>query len=81
MFTMAPLPWAAITRAQAWPTRKLPLRLTAITASQSDSLMSRKSAALKMPALLTSTSTRPSAATVASSAAFTSALRETSQCM
>ena len=34
-------------RATAWPTRNAPFRLTAITASQSASVMSRKSAALE----------------------------------
>ena len=64
MLTMAPRPCpcgtpprATMCRATAWPTRKLPLRLTAITASQSASVMSRKGAARKMPALLTSPST------------------------
>ena len=76
---MAPPPCAFISRATACATRNEPFRLTSITASQSASVMSRKSAALKMPALLTSALTGPSACCVAASAASTSALRDTSQ--
>jgi hypothetical protein len=57
-----PRPAFTISRATAWPTRNEPLTLTRITASKSASVTSRKSAALKMPALLTSTSMRPCAA-------------------
>ena len=47
MLTIAPPPPSAIARATAWPTRNAPFRLTSMTASQSASAMSRKSAALK----------------------------------
>src|SRR4029079_14040654 len=81
MLTIAPPPDFAISRATAWPTRKAPLRLTPITASQSASPMSRKSAARKIPALLIRTSIRPKAASVAAVAASTSARLATSQRM
>ena len=80
MLTMAPPPVPTIARATAWPTRKAPFRFTSITASQSASVISRKFAALKMPALLISASMRPKAWSVAATEASTSARLATLQC-
>ncbi len=54
------------------------MRFTASTRSKSSSASSRKSQACVMPALLTSTSTRPWRASARATSASTSALRETS---
>ena len=59
MLTMAPPPCACHLPRNGLADQERPFRLTSITASQSASVMSRKSAALKMPALLTSASMRP----------------------
>ena len=80
MLTMLPRPARAMSRATAWATRKAPLRLTRSTASKSASVMSKKSQALKIPALLTSTSMRPCALMAAATSASTWALSPTSQC-
>src|SRR3990167_6460285 len=42
MLTMLPPPWAAITRATAWPMRKEPLRITRTTSPKSPSEMQTK---------------------------------------
>ena len=80
MLTITPVLIRAISRATACPIRNAPLRLTRNTASKSSSLTSRKSAARKMPALLTSTSIRPCNCRVCCTAASTCALLPTSQC-
>ncbi len=55
-------------------------RLTSITTSQSSSLMLSGSWNFAQPALLTSSVTGPSSATVRSTSAVTSSARDTSAC-
>mmetsp|Transcript_15858 Transcript_15858/g.40431 ORF Transcript_15858/g.40431 Transcript_15858/m.40431 type:complete len:215 (-) Transcript_15858:102-746(-) len=69
---------ATICRADAWPVRKTPVRFTRMTASQSDSERSRKSATRRMPALDTQMSRPPKASTVSATAPSTSTLDPTS---
>ena len=80
MLMMLPQPFLAISRATAWPTKNEPLRLMRSTASKSASVTSRKSAALKIPALFTSTSIQPCSAIVWATSASTCAFSPTSQC-
>ena len=75
---LPPLPPARMRRATSVATRKAPLRLTSTTASKSSSVWSSNALEIEMPELLTSTSMRPSACSIASTAPFTDALSATS---
>jgi hypothetical protein len=76
---MAPAsPASTIRRAAACAQRKLPLRLTSRTWSQSDSVMSRKSTRGKTPALFTRIAGAPSSRATALTIASASVARATS---
>lgn len=60
------LPWATSRRAKAWLGRKVPVRFTLITRCHSSKGRSSTLTISRMPAEFTSTSSRPSAASAAS---------------
>jgi len=72
MCTRRPAPCLIISRPKRCDAMKVPVRLTLMTASQSDSGRSSMGEKRRMPAVLTSASTRPKSRMVASTAAWTS---------
>lgn len=73
MCTRRPDRWRIITGPTRWDMRKVPVRFRSSTAFQSSRGRSSIGANRKMPAVLTSTSTRPKSATTASTRASTEA--------
>ncbi len=78
MLTIAPWRCASMCRPTAWEQRNTPVCITPIEASQSASENVSEGPARPIPALLTSTSTRPWASTTAATAASTDARELTS---
>src|SRR5918995_435892 len=79
MLTMLP-PRPAMTRAAARQPKKTPFRLMPSTRSSSSSVTSATSCSCMIPALLTTTSSRPWSRAVPSMSASTSSARDTSTC-
>src|SRR5919107_572772 len=77
MLTMLP-PRSAMTRAAARQPKKTPFRLMPSTRSSSSSVTSATSCSCMIPALLTTTSSRPWSRAVPSMSASTSSARDTS---
>ena len=75
---MRPPPWARSTGSAALVTFTTPSRLASICSRKSSGVMSSIAARLAYPALLTTTSIRPNAATPAATAACAAATSVTS---
>ena len=69
--TITPPPASTMCRPNTWQPFHTPVRLTVITSSHSSGVTSRAGRWMHVPALLTSTSTRPNASTISSAARTT----------